>query len=109
MSLREYTAQLPEILCGVAAAVQLGAWTWPLIRKGWRSVQSHTKPKQDLFLTTPEVAEKCGISVAQARRTCERGFFLDYVWVGRQRAIRVQDLEKFRQAAKEAGYSSKER
>ena len=56
------------------------------------------------LLNIPQVAERLGLSYSQAMRTCERKFFTLDIKVGRNRLVRIEDLDKFREAARDAGY-----
>jgi hypothetical protein len=56
------------------------------------------------YFTVPEAAELLGLPPIHVVRTYERGFLPPAKRFGRMRMIPVEDLEKVRAAAKEAGY-----
>lgn len=56
------------------------------------------------LLTLPIAAARVGMTYTQILRTIERDFFTGAVSAGRNRYVRVEDLEKLRAAGKKAGY-----
>lgn len=90
----------------IVAAYWLARFAWRAITREIirMATQNHAAPRCSEFLTIPEAADHLGISYTQALRTCERGFYTDAVRIGRQRAIRADQIEEFRKAAREAGY-----
>ena len=56
------------------------------------------------LLTLPCAADRCGLTYRQALRLVERDLFTAVVPVGRERFVRVEDLDALRAAARSAGY-----
>ncbi len=68
--------------------------------------RNDSKPAVEYY-TVPEAARLLGLPPIQVVRTYERGFMPPARRFGRMRMIPVGDLDRLRQAAKEAGYEPK--